>query len=77
MLVTALQIVFRTVTQVITVAINQVMNLDNKSLLNVEGKSDANIDSAFSFYYGKFQNAAGKISIVTNHIEGKINDNDV
>ncbi|GJQ68258.1 Cog3 [Trypoxylus dichotomus] len=78
LLVVALQNVLKTVTQIITVATSQVVNLDNKSLLNIEAKSQIpNIDSAFSFYYGKFQNAASKISVVMNHIEMKIQKNDM
>lgn len=76
MLATALQNILKTVLQVITVATTQVVNLDNKSLLNLEVKSDTNVDSAFSFYYGKFQNAANKISVITNHIEAKFRKND-
>ncbi|KRT79928.1 hypothetical protein AMK59_7092, partial [Oryctes borbonicus] len=78
LLTTALQNILKTVTHVITVATSQVLNLDNKSLLNLEAKTASpNIDSAFSFYYGKFQNAANKISVVMNHIEKKIEENDM
>lgn len=63
---------------VVTEATNQVIYLDNKAnLLIGEGNQEPNVNAAFSFYYGKFQNAAKKVSNVLAKIESKIEKNEL
>lgn len=73
MLSSILATVLKYVNHVITEATNQVIYLDNKAnLVASENNQEPNLNAAFSFYYGKFQNAANKVSNVLNKIESKI-----
>lgn len=78
LLTTALGIVLKYVNHVITDATNQVMYLDNKAnLLAIENSREPNINTAFSFFYGKFQNAASKVRHVLSKIEKRSQENDM
>lgn len=70
--------VLKYVNHVITDATNQVLYLDNKAnLLTGDGSQETNVNAAFSFYYGKFQNAANKVSRVLEKIETKVDKNEL
>lgn len=75
LLSSALVHVFEYFVLVIVEATKQVTDPENgTNLLNTENcQNDPAIETAFSLYYGKFQNAASKVDIVLRHIEHKIN----
>lgn len=78
LLTTALGTVLKYVNHVITDATNQVMYLDNKAnLLAIESSRETNINAAFSFFYGKFQNSAGKVRDILNKIEKRSPENEM
>ncbi|XP_017774567.1 PREDICTED: conserved oligomeric Golgi complex subunit 3 [Nicrophorus vespilloides] len=79
LLATCLQNVLKNVNTIITDATNQVINLDLKSNIMVVEKAgkEPMVETAFSYYYGKFQNAATKISRVINYIEDNVEDHDM
>lgn len=74
LLSTALNHVYEYVNNILIEAIKHVTDPGNESvLLNAETSTDhQGVESAFSLYYGKFQNAACKVKTVLSHIEGKI-----
>lgn len=73
LLQTALNQVYEYVNNVITDAIKHVTDPENGAmLLNVENTSNHEaVESAFSLYYGKFQNAACKVKEILAHVENK------
>lgn len=73
LLSTALSHVYECVNDVITKAIKHVTDPENETvLLNVENNANHQaVESAFSLYYGKFQNAAEKVKTILAHIEDK------
>ena len=73
----ALQNILKTTNQVIVGATQKIINLENKNLLSLDTQSENGslADVAFSYYYGKFQNAASKVSLILNHIEEKMEMN--
>lgn len=73
LLLTALNHVYEYVNNIITDAIKHVTDPENGGvLLNTETtSSNQAVESAFSLYYGKFQNAASKVKVVLAHIENK------
>lgn len=75
LLSTALNYIYEYVSCIITDAIKHVTDPENESvMLNAENNTNHQaIESVFSLYYGKFQNAAYKVKIVLNHIEDKTN----
>lgn len=78
MLNNILSTVLKYVNYVITEATNQVIYLDSKTnLLVTDANQEPNLNAAFSFYYGKFQNAANKVYNILNKIESKIEKNEL
>ncbi|XP_022915203.2 conserved oligomeric Golgi complex subunit 3 [Onthophagus taurus] len=74
LLVVALQNVLKVFDQLVSEA-SQLHGNENKNLLNVSTDVDVSLDSAFAFYYGKFENAAGKLSKITKYIEENSENN--
>lgn len=73
-LMTALTHLCECVNNVIIEATKQVTDPENSAnLLSVGNvQSEPCIESAFSLYYGKFQNAAAKVDCALKHIEAKV-----
>lgn len=73
LLSTALNHVYEYVNAIIIEAIKHVTDPENGTVLLTTEKTSNNqaVESAFSLYYGKFQNAASKIKAVITHIEHK------
>lgn len=73
LLLTALNHVYEYVNSIITEAIKHVTDPETGGVaLNTEtNSSNQAVESAFSLYYGKFQNAASKVKVVLTHIENK------
>lgn len=64
--------VYRFFTNIIAEASRYILDPEKSSDTDV----NLNADSAFSFYYGKFQSAAHKINILTNYLEEKSENNE-
>lgn len=77
LLTTALNKVYRTVSNVIQDATKQVLDPDSKSnIMDVPLNSTDLMDTVFSLYYGKFQSASTKIKLILSHLERKAGTNE-
>lgn len=73
LLATALAYLCESVNNIIIETTRQVTDPENSTnLLNIENpQSDSSKESAFSLYYGRYQNAATKIKASLQHVEDK------
>lgn len=74
MLSTALAYLCESVNNVIIETTRQVTDPENyTNLLNIENpQMDSSKESAFSLYYGRYQNAAAKVKASLQHVEDKV-----
>lgn len=78
LLMTLLNEVYRLFNHVISEASRQIIDPDNKSIGIADhvASNDLNAESSYSLYYGKFQSAAHKVSIIISYLEEKKDENE-
>ncbi|KAL3288371.1 hypothetical protein HHI36_002819 [Cryptolaemus montrouzieri] len=64
--------------QVISEASRQIIDPENKSvdIADHVATNDLNAETSYSLYYGRFQSAAHKVSIIISYLEEKVNENE-
>ncbi|RZC32038.1 conserved oligomeric Golgi complex subunit 3 [Asbolus verrucosus] len=77
LLVTALNKVYKVVSNIILEATKQVLDPESKTnIVPLNSNTAESMDTAFSLYYGKFQSAASKVKLILSHLEEKCDKNE-
>ncbi|XP_044746128.1 conserved oligomeric Golgi complex subunit 3 [Coccinella septempunctata] len=78
LLISLLNDVYKLFNQVITDASRQIIDPENKAIGIADhvASNDLNAESSYSLYYGKFQSAAHKVTVIVSYLEEKKEENE-